>query len=344
MIYDIKTITQEHTKEVIQLANKVFGAGAGMLISKKNMWGYYASDDQNIVGAIILLQGAKDEGFVQWIFVDPIAQGHKLASRLMDEAIKAFEEKGITKQFALVRDDNTASWNLFLKAGYKVIPFTQSLFTYSFKSFLHRLEYALVNGYTTWVKDDTLKQKTIYPKMPILRALLTALILGASVASFGFIDVTFLIYMLLTTLGLTILRMLTAYPIARSYGQVKFMPSRGGIALSVLLGIFTQAWYPVFGIFVPKEDIWKSHTFKKNLGLQSFATWMMMQGVFIASSLLLPDVFKSGLNYILAFILVMHLFPMFPFDGMDAGRVYRYHKGLYWIGLMISIITIGVFY
>ena len=31
-----------------------------MLISKKNMWGYYASDGQNIVGAIILLKGAKE--------------------------------------------------------------------------------------------------------------------------------------------------------------------------------------------------------------------------------------------------------------------------------------------
>lgn len=343
-LYEIKQIKEENSNEVIQVANKVFGLGVGILISKKNLWGYYATDNQAIVGAIILARGGKDEGFIQWIFVDPIAQGHKLATRLMDAGTQALNDEGRIKQFALVRDDNTASWNLFVKKGFKVLPLTHTLFHYSLKALNKRFEYSMVTGYSTWVKDDMSKQVTVYPKMPIVRTFLTALFLGGSVALFGLRDLEFLFFSLLTVLGLTVLRMLVAYPFARTYGKVKFMPSRGGVLLSFILGVLTQSWWPVFGMYVPKEDLWKSKAFEKNLAIQSFVTWMMMQVVFIASSYAVPDIFSSGLNYILAYVLVVHLFPMFPFDGFDSGRVYRYHKTLYFIGLIVSILTIVLFY
>lgn len=48
-LYEIKQIKEENTKEVVQVANKVFGFGVGILISKKNLWGYYATDNQAIV-------------------------------------------------------------------------------------------------------------------------------------------------------------------------------------------------------------------------------------------------------------------------------------------------------
>ena len=342
--YEIRKILEENTSEVIQVANKVFGSGVGILISKKNMWGYYATNDKDIVGAIILIKGGNKEGFVQWIFVDPIAQGHKLASRLMDAGQQAFSDEGITKQFALVRDDNTASWNLFLKAGYQVLPLTHTLFKYSMKAFIKRAEYAMITGYSTWVKDDTSKQSSVFPKLPIFRALMIAIVLGASLSLFGFRGIEFLFFSVMTVLGLTLLRMLVAFPIAISYGKVKFVPSQGGVFLSFILGLFTQSWWPVFGIYVPKEDLWKSHEFKRNLALQSFVTLLLMQVVFIAASFLLPDVFSQGMNFIIAYVLVVHSIPFFPFDGTDSGRIIRHNKFLYVLSLLGTIFSILFFF
>ena len=344
MSYEIKKILQNDVSEVIKLANKVFGSGTSLLISKKNMWGFYASNGTSIVGAIILVRGGKGEAFVQWIFVDPIAQGHKLASKLMEAGTKAMHEEGRTKQFALVRDDNSASWNLFLKAGYKVLPISQTLFKYSFHALLKRLEYGMVGGYSTWVKDETSKQKSIYPKYPLLRMTLTIAFLGASLTLFGLRGIEFLWIVIATVLSISWIRVIVAYPIARLYGKVKFIAPSGGFTLSFLLGIFTQAWWPIFGMFAPKEDIWNSQQYKKNLGIQATLTWMSMNAIFIAASFIFPDLFRSGMNFILTYILVVNMIPFTPFDGLDGGKVYRYRPFLYGLSVIISVVTMIVFY
>ena len=344
MSYEIKKILYTDVSEVIKLVNKVFGSGASLLISKKNMWGFVATNQTNILGAIILVRGGKGEAFVQWIFVDPIAQGHKLASRLMEAGTNAMLEEGRTKQFALVRDDNSASWNLFLKAGFKVLPITQTLFNYSFHALLKRLEYGMVGGYSTWVKDDTVTQKTIYPRYALLRMTLTTLFLGASIPLFGLRGIEFLWIVIATLLSIVWIRVIVAYPIARLHGQVKFIPPTGGFVLSFLLGIFTQAWWPIFGMFAPKEDIWNSQQYKKNLGIQATLTWMSMNAIFIAASYVFPELFFGGMNFVLAYIIIVNMIPFTPFDGLDGGKVYRFNKIIYVLSVLTTIASMLIFF
>lgn len=342
--YEIKKITQDKVIEIIKLANHIFGSGASLLISKKNMWGFYVTDGTSVVGAIILVRGGKDEAFVQWIFVDPTAQGHKLASRLMEAGTKAMHEEGRTKQFALVRDDNSASWNLFLKSGFKVLPMMKTLFKYSFSALLKRIEYGMVGGYSVWVKDQETSQQTIYPKYPLIRTFLSVTILGASISLFGIRGIDFLLTVIATLIVITGVRMMVSYPIARLHGQVKFIAPSGGFVLSFLLGIFTQAWWPIFGMFAPKKDLWSSTSYQKNLGIQAIMTWMSMNIMFILASFIFPDLFRSGMNFIFAYILVVNMIPFAPLDGLDGGKVYRYRPLFYVLSVMISIITIIVFY
>jgi len=99
--YELLPITQSQSVEIVQLANKVFGIGASMLISKKDMWGYYATDGEHIVGAVLLEKASEKEGFLSWIFVDSSARGHRLASRLIQSGFDALNKEGLTKQFAL---------------------------------------------------------------------------------------------------------------------------------------------------------------------------------------------------------------------------------------------------
>jgi ribosomal protein S18 acetylase RimI-like enzyme len=342
--YALFPITQKQSSEILQLANHIFGFGSSLLISKKNMWGYYATDGEQISGAVLLEKGSENEGFLAWIFIAEHARGHKLASRLIEKGFKALDDAGLIIQFALVRDDNTASWNMFYKAGYKVLPLYKTLFSYSFKGLSHRLNYMFLSGYSIWVKDDS-KTDPTYPKYPITRTLLSALLIGASIALFGLRDIQFLYITILMVLSITILRILVAYPIARTSGKVRFMPSQGGYILSLILALLFTTWWPTFGFFAPKQDLWKDSEYKANIGQQALATWMTLNAIFIGTALLFNDIFTQGLHVLLLLILVYQLIPSWPpFDAFDGSKVIRWNKTMYFIGLIITAITISLTY
>jgi ribosomal protein S18 acetylase RimI-like enzyme len=342
--YQILSITNEQSKEIVHLANQIFGPGSSLLISKRKLWGYYATDGNQIVGAVLLEKGSATEGYLAWIFVSEKARGHRLASRLIEKGFKALDEGNLTVQYALVRDDNTASWNMFYKNGYKILPLYKTLFKYPIKGLLKRISYMMLTGYSIWVKDDS-NQNPTYPKYPILRTLLGALLIGASLALFGLRDRTFLIITIVMLLSITSIRMLVAYPIARTYGKVRFMPSQGGYLLSFMLAILTTSWWPTFGFFVPKETLWKDSEYKATIAKQALATWMSLNVIFIGSALIFNDIFTQGLHIFLLLILIYQMIPSWqPFDAFDGAKVIRYSKTMYFIGILITLITISTTY
>jgi GNAT superfamily N-acetyltransferase len=342
-IYNILPITETQVHDVIDLSNRVFGNGTSLLISKKHMWGYYATDGHQIAGAVILHQGSNNEGYLGWIFVSDHARGHGLASRLITHGFNALNEVGLSIQFALVRDDNTASWNMFYKAGYKIIPLYRFLFGYSLKGFFHRLNYTFLTGYSIWTKDDSNTQPT-YLRFPIFRTLFSSILIGACIALFGLRDVQFLAITVMMTFLITLMRIIIAYPIARTYGKVRFMPSQGGYVLSILLALLASTWYPTFGFFVPKEETWRDQDFKANIGQQALATQFSLQIIFLLSALLFHPLFTQGLHWYLVIVLLYQVIPFTPFDGFDGGKVIRWHKAAYIMMLLTTIITIVMTY
>jgi len=281
---------------------------------------------------------------LSWIFVDPEAQGHKLGSRLMEAGIRAMDEKGLKSQFGLIRDDNTASWNMFAKMGYIQPCVLRSLFGYSFKSFVKRLGYSFATGYSTWVKDDALKGETVHPKRwAIIKTLLFSLFIGAAISLFSLRGIKFFYLALAMVSGITVLRMMVAYPIARLSGPVRFDAPQGGTTLSVILALAFGSWWPTFGFFVPKDDLWSDREFARYSGMQAFATWMIIVLVYVGSSLLYPAIFNAGLSVYLDLIIIYQMIPFFPFDGMDGARVMNFSKTLYALGLILSLPAIIFF-
>ena len=326
-----------HTKTV---AARVFGRGSVLLLPRTPHWGVYAHQGDDVVGGAFLEQVSPREGVFAWIFVDPKAQGHRLGSRLMDAGVKAMDEEGLTTQFSLVRADNTASWNMFAKHGYKRPSVLKSLFGYSLRGFAQRFQYSLAAGYSTWVKDDALKDASIHPRRwAILKSLLFSLFIGAAMSLFSLRGVGFFYIATATVSGITALRMLVAYPLARMSGPVRFDAPQGGTSLAVILALAFSAWFPTFGSFVPRQDIWSDRHFARYNGLQAFATWMTLVLAYVGIRFLLPEVFQSGLELVLDLVIVYHIVPFFPFDGMDGARVLRYNKVLYALGVVVSVLV-----
>ena len=321
--------TAEEVRKTRAVARNAFGSGASLLLPKKPSWGFYAHEHEDHVGGVLLEKMGPGEGLLSWIFVDENAQGHKLGSRLLETGIQAMDEEGLKTQFSLVRADNTASWNMFAKNGYTRPSVLRSLFGYSSKGFLKRFQYSLATGYSTWVKDDALKNPSVHPtRRAVTKSLLFSLFIGAALSLFSLRGTEFLFVGVATVAGITALRLLVAYPLARLSGPVRFDAPQGGASLSVILALAFGAWWPTFGSFVPKADIWRDRDFARYNGLQAFTTWMSLVLVYVGASRALPAVFSGGLEVFLALVIIYQAIPVFPFDGMDGAKVLRYRKVL----------------
>jgi ribosomal protein S18 acetylase RimI-like enzyme len=340
--YSISPIqTPEESQETKAVAKRVFGSGASFILPKEPRWGFYAHEGDEFVGGVFIDQVGPGEGQLSWIFVDPQAQGHKLGARLLEAAVKAMDDKGLKTQFALVRGDNTASWNMFAKRGYKRPTVIKALFGYSLKRFFHRFQYSLITGYAIWVKDETRVEKGIHPRSwAITKSLLFSLVIGMALSLFSLRGREFFFVGMAVVTGISALRMLVAYPMARMFGPVRFDAPQGGTSLSFLLALVSGSWWPTFGFFVPKDDIWHDLKFARYNGLQAFVTWMSLLLVYGGLSRLFPEVFNSGLGLILIPVIVYQAIPFFPFDGMDGAKVIRYSKVLYTIGVVASVLVV----
>ena len=343
--YSISPIeAAEEGQKTRAVARRVFGPGASLLLPRRPTWGFYAHEGEEYVGGVLLDRMGPDEGVLSWIFVDPKAQGHRLGSRLLEAGVQAMDEAGLQTQFSLVRADNTASWNMFAKSGYTRPSVLKSLFGYSIKGLVKRFGYSLATGYSTWVRDDARTGASAHPRRwAILKSLLFSLFVGAALSLFSLRGIEFFFIGMAIVAGITALRMLVAYPIARVSGPVRFDAPQGGTSLSVILALAFGAWWPTFGFFVPKADIWRDREFARYNGLQSFATWMSLVLVYVGMSLFYPALFSAGLEVILDLIIIYQLIPFFPFDGMDGARVVKYSKVLYGVGVVFSVLAIVFF-
>ncbi len=340
--YQISPIeTPEEARTTRAVASSVFGTGASLLLPGKPGWGFYAHEEGDCVGGVLLEKMGPGEGLLSWIFVDKKAQGHRLGSRLLEAGIQAMDDEGLKTQFSLVRADNTASWNMFAKNGYTRPSVVRSLFGYSMKGFLKRFGYSLATGYSTWVRDEALKNTSVHPeRRTILKSLLFSLFIGGALSLFSLRGVEFFFIGMAVVAGITALRMLVAYPIARLSGPVRFDAPQGGTTLSVILALAFGGWWPTFGFFVPAADIWRDSEFVRYKGMQAFATWMSLVLVYVGMSRFFPELFTAGLETILDLIIIYQLIPFFPFDGMDGAKVVSYSKVLYAIGAVLSLLAI----
>jgi RimJ/RimL family protein N-acetyltransferase len=340
--YSISPIqTNEDVIRTKAVATRAFGPGVSLMLAGKRKWGYYAHKQDDVVGGVLLEKMSPNEGLLSWIFVDPKAQGHRLGARLLETGIRALDDEGLQTQFALVRADNTASWNMLAKNGYTRRSVLRSLFGYSLTGLPKRFLYSLGTGYGTWVRDDALRDTGIHPqKGALLKTLLFSLLIGAALSLFSLRGMEFFWIGMSMVTGITALRMVVAYPIARASGPVRFDAPQGGTPLSLILALGFGTWWPTFGSFVPKKDIWRDREFSRYNGLQAFATWMSLLVIYVAASLVMPAPFNAGLAIVLDLIVIYQVIPFYPFDGMDGARVLRYSKVLYALGALLSLGTI----
>ena len=337
--YQISPITPAIESQLHAVAERAFGKGVALILPKKNLWGYYAHLDGKIGGAVYLKKWTEEEGCLEWIYVDPSAQGHKLGSRLFRAGMDALNEANLPILFTLVRGSNTASWSMFAKEGFVKPSVVHTLTQYSLKSFFHRLGYHLADRYNIWVKDPRLNQPIHPTRYGYLKTFLFAGLIGLALGLFGLRGIETLLITIPTLLGVTGMRILLEYVVARSYGPLRWNAPQGGTLLSLGIAL-SGTWWPSFGHFSPKADIYRDTDYAKVNAYSRVATLMFHALIFVLAAIIVPELFNSGYGFILGLVLVIQLLPFFPLDDSDGSRIYAYSKPLYFITLLTSVLAV----
>ncbi len=71
-------------------------------------------------------------GVVLWLMVDPEARRLGVGGRLVEAALRSFEERGCQEVFACVEGYNSSSANLFAARGFTILSFGEQLRRYGF--------------------------------------------------------------------------------------------------------------------------------------------------------------------------------------------------------------------
>ncbi len=83
-----------------------------------------AEDEGGVVGFLEgrLFDGRPPIGYVYFVAVDPDHRRHHAGRLLVEESLKRFRDRGATRVFAAVPEDNEASMALFKNLGFEEVP------------------------------------------------------------------------------------------------------------------------------------------------------------------------------------------------------------------------------
>ncbi len=83
-----------------------------------------AEDDGRVVGFLEgrLFDGRPPIGYVYFVAVDPSRRRQHAGRVLVEESLRRFRDRGVSRVFAAVPEDNEASMGLFKSLGFEAVP------------------------------------------------------------------------------------------------------------------------------------------------------------------------------------------------------------------------------
>jgi len=116
----IRQMKPEEAVEVTKIGKKAFGVLEGLFLTKQKE-AIVAVDGDNLLGGVYYSmgkQGGKKFGKIDYIFTAPAVQGRGAGKLLCKAAVKHLWEQGCDYLLTYIRDDNVASWGLFIDNGF----------------------------------------------------------------------------------------------------------------------------------------------------------------------------------------------------------------------------------
>lgn len=344
----IRPITSETEARTVQrVGRRAFHPLLGLIVTKPK-WGFAAWDGDTCLGGIILGEHGQF-GIVEFIFISKSGRGQGLGKRLTDRAMEAFAERGLTYSAASVRDDNTASWNLFAGRGHTVYTPLRIIREFGFGTWLSlslTTAQLFAFGFDLWI--GRVEQARSPNADAALR--LTDTAPGSSLAT---LLLFFFIHMIAVTAtlwqdgagpgpwaiaisSLLIVRLLFSYlGTVPFFRPARIRMARGGAITDVIINAMGSFfYYPVS--WQPRVTRWREPDYRTGLGVSAMTGALSVIALVVTGSLVLNEgivqnpVFARGIAIMIdlgKLMLIIDLQPLF--EAWSGPRIMRWNLWAY---------------
>jgi ribosomal protein S18 acetylase RimI-like enzyme len=292
-------------------------------------------------------------GVMLWLMVDPEARRLGVGGRLVEAALRSFEERGCQEVFACVEGYNSSSANLFAARGFTILSFGEQLRRYGFLGtlslWLKTSRLGADVGHFLWARPGQLKADD--PALQwwggVVASALVLLLTGWRGGWQGKLDPLIILGAVVIVVALYGLREEAMRLAARLQGlSVRHRAWESAFPLSIAIALAAGVFFPVPGSIYPRQGNWRYSDLLPKLGPMAFAgasavlvfawaAWALVQlsEPLSGAAVWLRAAHKSGLM-LAAFDVLL---PFSVFSSFDGRRVWDWNR-LAWGVLAVTVL------
>ena len=344
----IREMKEEERKAVIKVGRKAFEVIEALFIGKPKQ-AMVAEYEGKIVGGIIyeyLNAGQKKIAYIAEAFVDPDYHGFGIGGKLYQGTFQFLWKQGCDAITALVKNDNVGSWKLFLNNGFKRVSLPEIVRQLTPAGALRQYlqtPFCIAMGMDFYMVTREAEEKEKAKGLPqlltfLVSNLLLLLPLWMQLFRKSRGEMLSVVLAYITILVLYILPRMMG-PLLGG-GKWHFRLNNGGSLLTLLLSIWSNTvpinanWYP--------EKYENAKEFRRMLAIPEICKWFIF--------CMLPFLTLTASPYLQAvagfsrYYLFFSCIPLYPFESMGAGRIYRYSKVIWLVTAVIGWVEFFVIF
>ncbi len=338
----IRKMKPGEAKEVKALGHRTFTFLESLFLSLPAE-ALVAEQDNKIVGAVtykIFRQGKWSLAYVDYAFVDPEYQGKGIGKQLITKNIERLRALGVDHICTIVKDDNVASWKLFIANGLlrvDVFALVRQLGIGSALKIIFRTPFLFATGMEWYLSS---KNQFEPPKTLSLHQICWYLLLNSLILAFSFWRVdsfpAYLSALLLVLIGLAFSGHIGTFFSKETW---KFRVTEGGVGTSFIVYLMGGI-FPLVGKWYPK-NYKKQKSALRALALPSIFQWLLLLAIGVATSTFFTEAnLFQYLQIITSSFLIFFSLPFYPFGSFGGIRVYRWSKLMHFILVGLSFFVV----
>lgn len=344
----IREMESGEEKQLLKVARNAFHSIEALFVSVPKT-AMVAEYDGVIVGGMIyniMTSDNKKIAYIDEAFVDVSYQSMGIGKQLYNKTIEHLWNLNCDVITAMVKDDNVASWKLVENNGFKKVGFNQivkEIGSSAFFKHFYKTPFLIAVGMDFYMAD---KNKTVKEKRNGISQffifLFANILLLLPLWIQNFIENKNSFLQSFIAYFTVLLVFVCCRAVGKIIGKNKwhFRLNNGGVILPLLLSVFgctflmNGNWYP--------DEYDNTDVFKKKLAIPELTKWL----VFSLLPLLgfIDNTYFSTLSKTACYFLIFMIIPIYPFESLGAGRIFRYNKKIWLATFIVSVAELAVLF
>lgn len=333
--------------ELEKLAKKSFGLIEGIFVTRPKTALVAILDEKIIGGFVYQIQviGSKKIGYISFLFTDPAFHRQGVGKRLCDEGFRHLWKEGCNALATVVRDDNAASWGIFVKNGFVMASLTKMI---SFLGFLGIIKLCLKTtygihsiGHDFYIALNDENSSSIFKKEGGIGQIIIYIL----------INILLVLPIMTRTLNILSFAMSSAFIflgiVLAGYIGTLFSKQKWSFRFTSGGGLLYLAAKIIPGFFIPLIGGWyplryeNTSVFRRDMAINVIVVWIFLLGIVVAS--VFVDNFPQYLKlapFLASVLLVLKCLPIPVFESTGFGRVFKWNKIVFLLLATASILFV----